>query len=197
MQLAEADFETTQLAMRDPSNDRVYIEFYYKVREAKAESIEAGRPIFHEVPYIKIMAPGDKDNIVDRPVRDKDMQRFSKQWEAFGNSEAQQLEGTPLVEWPGVSRSEVEELKYFGIHTLEHLAGVNDTHMGKFLGLRALKTKAQDYLKAAENSAPIVRLRAENTQLRNEIDALRAQFEAFAGEKAKAFTPQSTDALLE
>ena len=187
--LPEADLGMTQTAFnqhqRNP-DDGLYVEFSMFPEQNAAKSIEEGRPIFDEVPYIKIMIPGDKDNIIHRRVKDTDKQRWPRQWKAFESNMEQPLEGTPLAEWPGITRAQVEELAHFGCKTVEQLAQMPDSQSGKFMGVRLLQQKAQDYLKASEANAPFAHLQAENEKLRNELEALKDQFAEMAKKPKRA-----------
>ena len=177
--LTEADHSTTQMAMnhqmRFQGDEKVYAEFYIHPRKNEQKSEKEGRDIYEDVPYVKIMAAGDKDNIVQRPVRDTDKQRFPRQWQAFLNKEEQVQEGTPLAEWAGISRSQVEELKAFGIRTVEALANMPDTANSNFMAIGGLKQKAKAFMEDSKLMAPIERLNKENTDLRAEIDSLKQQ----------------------
>ena len=172
----EADAMTTQMAMSQGrfADSGVYAEFHYHPKRNDLKSKELGRDIFEDTPYVRIMVPGDKDNIVFRPVRDTDKQRFPKQWQAFLAKEEQVQEGTPLSEWNGISRSQAEELKAFGIKTVEALVSMPDSHGQGFMGINALKAKAKAYIEDASFAAPIARLTQENEALRVEIEMLKA-----------------------
>ena len=51
-------------------------------------------------PFIRIMAPGDKTNIIEQPVREDHKERFPRQWLYFQmqNTDCQVI-GTPLIDW--------------------------------------------------------------------------------------------------
>ena len=161
----EADFGMTQQAMREHDRHRgdenLYVQFFSHPMQDKAKTLEEGRPIFVDTEYIRIMVPGDKSNVVMRSVREDDRQRFPKQYQAFKNDEEEILEGTPLDKWNFVSAAQVEELKYFGIRTVENLANVTDTNAQKFMGINLLRQKAQEYIAAASSEAPIAQLQEE------------------------------------
>jgi hypothetical protein len=177
----EADATLTAMAMGQNPQDRTFAQFYTRsVQDAKA-SLEAGRPIFSDKAYVKIMVPGDKDNIVDRPVRDGDKLRWPRQWAAYEAKSEQPVEGTPLVEWPGLTRSQVEELAFFGIKTVEDLAAVSDSQAQKFMGIQKLKARAKAYLAEADKQAPFEMMREENELLKNRIAALEAQLSGETG----------------
>ena len=163
--MQEADFGMTQQAMREHDRHRgdenLYVQFFSHPMQDKAKTLEEGRPIFVDTEYIRIMVPGDKGNVVMRSVREDDRQRFPKQYQAFKNDEEEILEGTPLDKWNFVSAAQVEELKYFGIRTVENLANVTDTNAQKFMGINLLRQKAQEYIAAASSEAPIAQLQEE------------------------------------
>lgn len=175
--MLEADHSLTQMALnsqnRFAGDEKVYAEFYIHPKRNPQKSLDAGRDIYEDTPYVKIMAAGDKDNIVQRPVRDTDKQRFPKQWQAFVNKEEQVQEGTPLAEWAGISRSQVEELKFYNIRTVEALANMPDSANANFMAIGALKQKAKAFMEDSRLMAPIERLNIENTNLRAEINKLK------------------------
>ena len=161
----EADFGMTQQAMREHDRHRgdenLYVQFFMHPMQDKEKTLEEGRPIFVDTEYINIMVPGDKGNIIMRSARPDDQTRFAKQYAAFKNDEAEILEGTPLEKWGLISAAQCEELKYFGIRTVENLANVTDTNAQKFMGINLLRQKAREYIEAAKSDAPIAQLQDE------------------------------------
>ena len=176
--LQEADYNITEAAMnleqpnaRFAGDDKLFVVFFMHPRRDEAKSVEEGRPMFKDEEYVRIMVPGDKDSIVI-PARDMDKQRFHKQYAAFTSGEGEFHEGTPLKAWPMVTRGQVEELKYFGVHTVEQLADLADVHVQKFMAVGVLKQQAQAYIQAAKEAAPLVQLNAAIDQKDAEIGAL-------------------------
>ena len=161
----EADFGMTQQAMREHDRHRgdenLYVQFFMHPLQDKTKTLEEGRPIFIDTEYVRIMVPGDKGNVIMREVRDDDRSRFPKQYQAFKNDEAEIVEGTPLDKWNFVSAAQVEELKYFGIRTVENLANVTDTNAQKFMGINMLRERAREYIEATASDAPIAQLQSE------------------------------------
>lgn len=182
--LNEATADLTRLAMQQ-GDDKTYAQFFMQPEQDALASREAGRPIFIDKPYIKIMVPGDKDNIVVRPVRATDMERYPRQWSAFEQKREQPLEGTPLAEWPGVTRAQVEELAFFGIKTVEALAQMPDATAQKFMGIQSLKQKANDYIAEAKKQAPLDKMREELAMRDHEIAALKDQMKQLLADKPK------------
>lgn len=125
-----------------------------------AEATEKAKaPKYKDVPFVSIAIPGDTTVRIERPVWDdpieskSDTSRWPKEWAAFNAGNADAIQGTPLSDWSGITRSQVEELAYYRIRTLEQLAGLADTNCQKFLGGVALRQKAQEALAAKDGSA--------------------------------------------
>lgn len=175
MALAEADLATTNLAHqqqgdRYAADARLLVKFYMGTQHNPVESAEQGRPIYDELPYIQILVPGDRDNMVDRPVREQDKQRFPQYWAAFQTGDENQMQsGTPLSAWPILSSSQIRELEYFNVKTVEQLAGMSDTNAQQFAGITSLRKQAADYLELAKDGSVLTKMNAELEQRDNTI----------------------------
>jgi hypothetical protein len=153
----------------------VFVHVYSDAVELKAESEKSGRPIFKDIPHIRITIPGDTNNIIERKLTEKDKHKYPKAWEEFQRGESQGFTGTPLEQWPQITRAQVKESKYFECHTVEQLAGLTDSHCQKMgMGFRELREKAKAYLGVAESTAVATAQAAENERLRQEMAELRA-----------------------
>lgn len=128
-------------------DDRLYVRFFMKPQQDMARSEAEGRPIFADTEFVQILVPGDKQNIVIRPVGEQDRRRFAKRYEHWlASGRGEQIVGTPLEMWPGISASLIEEMKYFGIRSVEQMAELRDDIAGKYPGFNSLKQRAQEYL---------------------------------------------------
>lgn len=176
------------------SNDgdkSLYVQFYMHFLESGPKSAEAGRPVFDDTEFVKIFSPGDRTNIIDRPVRESDKLRFPAQYAAFKNNQETQTTGTPLAQWPIVSRAMAEELKYLGFHTVEQVALANDNSIGKHMGLVDLKRKAVAYLElAAGSTKPIEEMQSQVKDLEgklalkdDQLQQLMARLDALEADK--------------
>lgn len=184
MPLMEADYDVTHMAFNaentqfDSEMDKkLHVRFMQHPHFNDTKSRDEGRPIFEMADYIQIMVPGDKDNIIIRPVRPEDIDRFATQYHKYKNNQSQ-AQGTPLSEWAQVNRAQVEELKYFNVHTIEQLAGMADSNAQKFLGIYALREKARKHLELLKESAPLDHLQAELTKRDETISALTERLES-------------------
>ena len=171
----------------------MYIEFYMHPVEDKEKTIEQGRAIHREIPYIMIMSPGDKSSVIRRPVQTgnhprNDNNRFHNEYVAFRQGLMAPVEGTPLAQWPQITRAQVLDLEHLGIRTVEHLANLNDGNAQKFMGLRDLKNNAINYLEATAGDAPMVRMQAELSARDNEIESLKNAMKELGAELAEIRT---------
>lgn len=183
--LQEADFDHRQLQQKT-GDDRLFVQFYVApMRDDDATAAE-GRPIFRDTEFIRIQQPGNLLSRIERPVRETDKQRFPRQYQAFRAGVAEQSQGTPLAEWPLVTRSQAEEFKYFKIFTVEQLAELDDNVAQKMMGGQGLKTKAKDWLARAEGNKLSNELREQNTKLQQQIDELQAAIRNMSAPKQSA-----------
>lgn len=180
MATAEFDLDPALFAVGSPNapqpgDDKLFVKFYMGYVENPVKSEEMGRMFYDDVEFVRIMTPGDRNNIIDRPVRPSDKIRFSRQYMHYKETGGKVVEGTPLEEWPLVSRAMVENLKLEGFVTVEQLAGARDDVCLKFPGLMELKKRAGHYLELAKGNAPLTKLESELKERDNTIDTLRNQ----------------------
>jgi len=133
-------------------DSKLHVHFYTRPMLQETASDEANRPIFKDVEHVRIMVPGDKLSIIDRPVSQDDRNRFPDHYAKFKAGEGNQVVGTRLEAVPFITRSMVEEFKFFGIHTVEQLASTGDEVGQKFQGFQGYKQKAQKFLDAANGT---------------------------------------------
>lgn len=182
----EADLGLTQMAMEESQrggydqDSKLFVHFYMHPHPDKEASAREGRPMFQSREYISIIVPGDKLNIVKRPAMDLDKRRFAQKYAQFKNGNEQVANGTPLETVPWISREQVEELKFFHVRTLEHLADMADVHAQKFMGIHRLRQKARDHIALAKEQAPALRLQEETRRKDEQIATLQKQLAELA-----------------
>ena len=175
-----ADFDVSDFNSREADDKSVYVKFYIRPKENEAKSAEEGRPIYEDKEYVEIRTPGNTTNIVQRPVTDMDKKRFAAAYREFKAGDTEQVIGTPLVEAPWITRSQVEELSYLRIRTVEQLANVGDDVCTRIPGLFKLKQRAQQMEVNAEKQAPFIKLQKEREDMQAQIDSLKETVEAQA-----------------
>lgn len=148
---------------------RVHFGLFPQINQEK--SVKEGRPIYDEVEYVTIMVPGERD-VVHRAAWEKDYRRFPLQYAAFKNKKDQDAgSGTPLKMVTWLSAAQIKELEYFNCYTVEQLANLADSSASKFMGIQALKVRANDFIRAAKESAPLLAIRAEIDKKDSELAA--------------------------
>ena len=155
------------------------VEFYRDAVQNNFKSAQEGRPIFDDFDFVRIMTPGDTRTTVVRKVTDQDKQRFQRAWDMYQRGLDQVLEGTPLDKWPGVTTSQVKELQYVNIRTVEQLVSVSDSGIQKLgPGYMQLRTRAKQFLEAAADEAAATAHARENEQLREQMALMQEQMDA-------------------
>lgn len=172
-----AEYNVEDFESRTAGDKSVYVKFYMRPFKDEEASIEQGRPIYRDREYVEIRAPGNQNNIIQRPVTDMDRDRFRHAYRAFKSGDLEQDFGTPLTEVPWITRSQVEELAYIKVRTLEQLVNVGDDVCTRIPGLFTLKQKAALAIEKAEKSAPFVKMQAENEELKGQLAELKKAVE--------------------
>jgi hypothetical protein len=164
------------------ADENLYAEFYIKPVKQNFASEEAGRPIFADVVYVKIMTPSDQLTQIDTIAREDHKARFPRQWAYFQNKQAgmQQVVGTPVGEWPQLTASAAEELRAMKFFTVELIANANDGQLQKIgmiagMSPHSLRDKARAFLNLANDSAEEAKREAELEALRQENERLKAE----------------------
>lgn len=202
--LPEADYDLTQSAFMSggrrgmqPGDENLLVRFFPQPIQNMAKTEAEGRPIFDEVDFIEIRKPGMPDAMYREKANDIDKARFSDYYRDYKERKAQvAVTGTPLSDWPGVTRAQVEEFRHYSILTVEHLATLSDNIGQKFMGIQALKAKAAAYLEASKDQAAANALEETRKQLAESqaMNAdLLARIEALEADKPRRGRPPKSD----
>ena len=166
-------------------NDRgLYPVFSMQAVRDDAVSEKEGREVYRDVEWVDIHILGDTLTKPSRPVTAEDKIRFRDAYEAFKNQSIVAQNGTPIIEWPPVSKSMAMMLKSLNIHTVEQLAEVADGNL-TWMGARDLQKKAIAWLAKAKDGAGVSAVVEENKALRTEMEALKNQMAALMNQADK------------
>lgn len=164
---------------------RLAVTFYKRSVKQEDESLAAGRPIFKEFDFVRICVPGDNLTEIDTYAQESHKARFPRQWAHYQNQIAgqEQIIGTPIEQWPLVSRSQADELKGIKFYTVESIAHCSDQQLqriGMIAGMspHSFREKAKAFLNLASESAEVSQREAELQALRQENDKIKAETEA-------------------
>jgi len=173
------------------ADNSLYVTFYKKAVEIADETAAQGRPIYRECDFVRIMVPGNSLSEIDTIAREDHKNRFPVQWARYVNTqgESENIQGTPITEWPLVSVSQAEELRGLKFYTVESIANASDLVIQK-IGMAAgmspyeFRNKAKTFLNLANETAEIAKkeeqithLQEENAKIRAETDAKLAQMQ--------------------
>jgi len=158
---------------------QLHVEFY-----TKDSGANEGKP------YVRIMAPGDKTNIIDQPARDDHKERFPRQWLYYQmqqNEGAAAQIGTPISQWhkdapDEINRDQIAELAILKFVTVEQLALASDGQLQRVgMGGVGLRERARQYLNRKNRSDSNAEL--ENTK--KQLAELQAQMSALLAAEPK------------
>ena len=158
------------------ADSRLAVKFYKRAMKLENESNEAGRPIFKDYDFVRIMVAGDTLTEIDTYARDSHKQRFPKQWlqyQATQDSSSEMI-GTPVEEWTLISQSQAQELRGIKLMTVESIANASDLQLqriGMIAGMspHAFRDKARTFLNLAEETAEATKRTEEINQLKQEL----------------------------
>jgi hypothetical protein len=159
------------------ADSRLQVRFYKRPVQQEQESLAAGRPIFKEFDFVHICVAGDSLTEIDTYALASHKTRFPIQWANYMNRQGaddQEVVGTPVSEWPLVSKSQAEELRALKFHTVEAVAGASDAQlqrMGMAAGMSpyAFRDKAKAFLNLATNAAETDKRESEINSLKEEL----------------------------
>jgi hypothetical protein len=171
---------------RTAGSRRNLVEFFIHPVHMEFESNLKGRPIYQDREMIRIMVPGDTKTVVERYTTAEDRTEYSREHAAFLKQETLAADGTPLEQWPIMTKAMIRTLKAFNVLTVEHVANLSDDQMSQIgiLGLRTTRRQAEVFMEAARTGAVPAALVAENEMLKQQaagfqqqISMLNARFE--------------------
>lgn len=145
-------------------------------------SLQEKRPIFIEKVFIKKLVPGDSRLVIDRPMRDLDMEEFPVEWARYEQKKANLIVGTPIEAWSILSDTQKAEFKALHIFTIDQFANLPDSAGDRIMGFNDLRLKARGFINAAKDSELLDKVRAETdaklAAQDKEMAELRAQLAA-------------------
>jgi len=148
--------------VQDPrgQRDSAIPRFYVSAQRNNFRSEQEGRPCFDDVEKVEILIPGDRHATWDGRVTQVHKDRWPREYEAFKKGLEPAEGGTPLDQLPGMTASQVEELKYMHVRTVEALAGLSDDQCRKAISMggMALRDKAKRWLDSTSADAATARL---------------------------------------
>jgi hypothetical protein len=182
MMREEFEFDVNDFVQDDDDTKGLVAQFYTQAVKDEVASLEAGRPIFKDVEFVKIHAIGNTFTVLQYEVDEYQRRRFAKQYANFKRHGEGAIVGTPLSEIPWIGKSQAEEYRYLGIRSIEDLANVSDSVCTGISGLFSLKARAIAWVEEAKGGVG-------NAVLAKQIEDLTRQI---AGMKALEVSKENT-----
>ena len=166
------------IGVANDKTDAAKAYFYRKFSVDKRATEIEGHPVTTEVERVKILVPGDDKSQIDRKVQDEDKKRWPEAYERFKNKERPGIaKGTPIREWPYLSREWVAKLEFLNVHTVEEIVNASDSALERIgPGSRDLQKRAKEFLTPASENEQ--NWRKEKLDLEARIKALEANLRA-------------------
>ena len=95
----------------------------------------------------------------------------------------QNVSGTPLSALTWLTQSQIAEYNALGCRTVEQLVGMSDSMASKFMGFHQIKQRAENFLSAANDAAPMLKMQAELEKRDEQIAELKQTVEALVAAK--------------
>lgn len=165
VQTADFDHNSFATGREAEADSALMVKFFMKEKEDTDATQAAGRPIYKDREYIEIRVPGKRDALACRPASEGDKARFPRHYDMFIRRVEAPTEGTPLTEWPQISRSMAEELSFLRVKTVEQFVQMSDIDAAKIRGGMGLKQKAKEFLEYSDKTQLISEKQALETRL--------------------------------
>lgn len=186
-----------------------FVRFEVRAEEDRQASIEAGHYVGKDFDYALITPMGSKD-CIERKVdewflklqSDVSEGRCPREWLAgfkglyadWKSGRESPASGSPILDWPPASPSQIKTLLSLHVRTVEDLAAANEEVLGRIgMGARALKQRAIDWLASAKNTGKVseesAALKVENEQLKERCALLEERVGTLTA-KVEALTTQ-------
>lgn len=107
------------------------------------------------------------------------LEAYRDQYRRWQNGQELPVNGTPIVNWPVASAAEMKMLHALGVLAVEDLAVANEELLGKIgMGARDLKKRAQDWVTAQTDTAPLIAQLAAQRGVIDGFELRMSQMEA-------------------
>jgi len=155
------DANWTNDSFMEDNRGKMAVFFHAVQVQNNFKTMTEKRPIFEEKIFLKKLVPGDSTLVVDRPMREQDVEEYPIEWARFEQKKEQRVSGTPIDVWSVLSETQKAEFKALHIFTIDQFAQLADSVGNKIMGFNDLRDKARAFIAAAKDSAVFDKIRAE------------------------------------
>ena len=155
------DANWTNDSFMEDNRGKMAVFFHTVQVQNNFKTMTEKRPIFEEKIFLKKLVPGESTLVVDRPMREQDIEEYPIEWARFEQKKEQRVSGTPIDVWSAISETQKAEFKALHIFTIDQFAQLADSVGNKIMGFNDLRDKARAFIAAAKDSAVFDKIRAE------------------------------------
>ncbi|WP_417814055.1 hypothetical protein [Thalassospira alkalitolerans] len=152
-----------------------FVEFEVRAVEDREATIKAGHPVYKDQYWATITPMGNGNTVVERIAEewladkkrqnDKFLRHYEQSFQAFKDGVEAPVDGTRIRDWPSVTPSQLKQLEQANVRTVEDLAAANEGSIRAIgMGGRALKQKAEAWLKSSEDVGKVAERNANLEQ---------------------------------
>lgn len=160
-----------------PGEDAVEAYFFTKPTLLVAQSKKEGREVTQDATYVAIRVKGNvSTDVVRRPAQEADYMRFQTAYRAYLGEDIKTTRETPIEHLEGLPAGMALEWRGKGVRTIEDLARMPDSIVGK-LGYDAASyhKKAREAVGYSAEPENIMTIKAENSELRDQMALMQQQ----------------------
>lgn len=183
------------------THDRNILVFWEEPKQCGHASRTTGKVMFENTLMMRVSVPGDAKNNVEywvqvsypegypHPVygkmrkNDAITQQYGKYIDDYLKRQGgpAEISGTPIEQWPMLTRAQVANLKHNGVYSVEALEGLTDQNIAA-IGMdgRKLVQQAKDWLASARNSAAAMQAQERERKTEERFRALEENYSQLA-----------------
>ena len=168
----------------DGADDQLIVTFSTRqVPSAYLTVLNEGVPSYIDMDFITIFNPQELNLLkLETPVTDYYQWRFPLEYKAFKDGKDVEQTGTPLKQWNQLQPGQIDELKTYGIVTVEQIAGLSESSGGSLKPYARLSQKAKNFLESISGQVADAKIdkkiSAERDSHKAELEAMKAQIDA-------------------
>lgn len=192
--MSDIDFSTFQSLLtkdRQSSGD-VFVRFYDRVVKSDSVNEKTGMPIFKTRCFVQIRIKNNSSEIYDQPASDEKIQRYPVEYNRYLLNKKQVQEGTPLDQFSFLTVAQIEALKYYGIFSVEALAGLTQ-QKAQDLDILSEWQKAKNFLDTEQLRVAFEKLKKDYALLEEENRLLKETKSLKKRQKDKSSLQEAKD----
>lgn len=168
-----------------------FVQFEMRAVEDRAKSAEEGHPVYNDVPWAIVTAPGGTSTVIEKRaevfLKEKAGTEFGdfyrRSFDAWMEGQEPPVDGMALSQWPAIKPGQLKACIAANLRSVEDLAAAPDDALRRVgIGARALQERAKAWLATSQDvgvaAEELAALREENTSLKELVTELRTAVES-------------------